>query len=217
MYRIIQLDRVSTESGAKLPLEQQHALVLHFPDNNSKTATNYVNEALKKGQMTVYVPVSSDINFNNNKSSSYISEIESEIVNYEEDVNRGNLLTLDIRAFYNSALIGDQQPSEELKILLEEALKERIASGKNDEVTFVSGIAGTLAANQKFEESINAEKWWHETHSEWLQKGLKVTIICSHPSTIFDKKSEQQEAEEVMHYKRAMSTLHDVVLDTSST
>ena len=217
MYRIIQLDRVSTESGAKLPLEQQHALVLHFPNNNSKTATNYVNEALKKGQMTVYVPVSSDINFNNNKSSSYISEIESEIVNYEEDVNRGNLLTLDIRAFYNSALIGDQQPSEELKILLEEAIKERIASGKNDEVTFVSGIAGTLAANQKFEESINAEKWWHETHSEWLQKGLKVTIICSHPSTIFDKKSEQQEAEEVMHYKRAMSTLHEVVLDTSST
>ena len=77
MYRIIRLDRVSTESGAKLPLEQQHALVLHFPDNNSKTATNYVNEALKKGQMTVYVPVSSDINFNNNnKSSSYISETE---------------------------------------------------------------------------------------------------------------------------------------------
>ena len=217
MYRIIQLDRVSTESGANLPLEQQHALILHYPDNNSKTATNYVNEALKKEQMTVYVPVSSDINFNNNKSSSYISEIESEIVNYEEDVNRGNLLTLDIRAFYNSALIGDQQPSEELKILLEEAIKERIASGKNDEVTFVSGIAGTLAANQKFEESINAEKWWHETHSEWLQKGLKVTIICSHPSTIFDKKSEQQEAEEVMHYKRAMSTLHEVVLDTSST
>ena len=124
---------------------------------------------------------------------------------------------MDIRAFYNSALVGDRQPSEELKIVLEEAIKERIASGKNDEVTFVSGIAGTLAANQKFEESINAEKWWHETHSEWLQKGLKVTIICSHPSTIFDKKSEQQEAEEVMYYKRAMSTLHGVVLDTIST
>ncbi|MDQ3854159.1 MAG: hypothetical protein M3299_15165 [Thermoproteota archaeon] len=52
------------------------------------------------------------------------------------------------------------QPFEELKILLDEAIRERIASDKIDEVTFVSDIAGTLATNQKFHECINAEKWW---------------------------------------------------------
>jgi hypothetical protein len=41
-------------------------------------------------------------------------------------------------------------------------IERQIASRnkKNDKATFVSGIAGTLAANQKFEESVNAEKWW---------------------------------------------------------
>jgi hypothetical protein len=97
------------------------------------------------------------------------------------------------------------QPFEELKILLEEAIKERIASNKDDEVTFVSGIAGTLATNQKFDECINAEKWWQKTHSEWLQKGLKVTMICSHPSTVFDKS-------QFMHYKQAMSSLHNIIV-----
>ena len=47
-------------------------------------------------------------------------------------------------------------------MLLEEAIRERIASSKNDEVTVVSGIAGTLATNQKLDESINLEEWWEK-------------------------------------------------------
>ncbi len=204
MYRTIQLDPSSTYDAAKLPFEQ-HALVLYSPKDNSKATTKYVNEALRRGQLTVYVPV----NANNNNNTPRISEIESEIINYEDNMNRGNLLTLDVRSFYNFLLAGDQQPFEELKILLEEAIRERIASDKNDEVTFVSGIAGTLATNQKFDESINAEKWWQKTHSEWLQKGLKVTMICSHPSTLFDNN-------QFIHYKQTISSLHDTILDPVS-
>src|ERR671914_21573 len=142
------LEFTSTSRPAKLPLEQ-HGLVL-YPPEDGKAATKYVDEALGRGRLVVYVPINRD------NDTLHISEIESEITNYEDNVNRGNLLTLDIRSFYNFLLAGDQQPFEELKILLEEAIKERIASDKNDEVTFVSGIGGTLAANQKFDESINA-------------------------------------------------------------
>ena len=190
--------------SAKLPFEH-HAMLLYSADDGKKAPTKYVNEALRRGQLTVYVPVNTDNN------TSHISEIESEIINYEDNVNRGNLLTLDIRSFYNFVLDGNVQPFEELKMLLEEAIKERIASDKNDQVTFVSGIAGTLAANQKFDECINSEKWWQKTHSEWLQEGLKVTMICSHPSTIFDKS-------QFMHYKQAMSSLHDddIMVDARS-
>jgi hypothetical protein len=197
------LEPANTYDSTKLPFEK-HAMLLYSADDNNKTATKYVNEALRRGQLTVYVPVNTDNN------TSHISEMESEIINYEDNMNRGNLLTLDIRSFYKFLLAGDQQPFEELRILLEEAVRERIASDKNDEVTFVSGIAGTLATNQKFDECINAEKWWQKTHSEWLQKGLKVTMICSHPSTIFDKS-------QFMHYKQAMSSLHDdIMVDTQS-
>jgi hypothetical protein len=93
--------------------------------------------------------------------------------------------------------------------LLEDAIKERIASDKNDEVIFVSGIARTLTTNQKFNESVNAERWWQKTYSEWLQKGLKVTMICLHPSPILNKN-------QFMDYKQAISSLHDITLDSIS-
>ncbi len=203
---IMRLEPANTHDSAKRPSER-HVLVLHSAGENNEAATKYVNESLSRGQLTIYVPVNTDNNYNTNYNTiSHSSKIESEIMNYEDNVNRGNLLTLDIRSFYNSALAGNMQPFEELKTLLEEAIKERIASDKNDEVTFVSGIAGTLAANQKFDESISAEKWWQKTHSEWLQKGLKVSMICSHPRTIFEKS-------EFIHYKQAMSSLHYNVLN----
>ena len=202
------MEVTNTSGPAKLPLEK-HGLVL-YPPEDGKAATKYVDEALSRGQLVVYVPVNRD------NDTLHISNIESEITNYEDNVNRGNLLTIDTRSFYNFLLSGNMEPFEELKVLLEEAMRERIAAGKkNDEgVTFVSGIAGTLATNQRFEESINAEKWWQKTHSEWLQKGLKVTMICLHPSTVFDKQSQE---EQFMNYKRAMLSLHQAVLDPSST
>lgn len=89
---------------------------------------------------------------------------------------------------------------------MDEAIRERIASGKSQEVTFVVGIAGTLAANQKFDQCINSERWWQKTHSEWLQNGLKVTLICSHHSKIFDKR-------QFMHIKRAISSLHEEIVE----
>jgi hypothetical protein len=183
--------------SAKLPFHQ-HAMLLYSDDSDEdKAAINYVNAGLRRGHLIVYVPVNTD-------NTSHMSEIASEIIDYEENVNRGNLLTLDISSFYNFALVGNLQPFEELKIMLEEAIKERITSEKNDEIILVAGVVGGLAKNQKFDQSLNLEKWWQKTHSEWLQKGLKVTIICPHPSPILDKS-------EFMHYKQAISSLHDII------
>ena len=42
----------------------------------------------------------------------------------------------------------------------------------------VAEVAAELNRNEKFDERINLVKWWQKTHSEWLQKGLKVTVIC---------------------------------------
>jgi hypothetical protein len=193
------LEAVNASSSAKLPFK--HAMLLYSNDEDN-SAVKYANEGLKRGYLTVYAPI-------NNYGTSHLSKIVSEIINYKDNVNRGNLLTLDIRSFYNFMLAGNLQPFEELKIMLEDAIKERVTSEKNDEVIFVSGIAGTLATNQKFDESINAEKWWQKTHSEWLQKGLKVSMICLHPRPILDKN-------QFMHYKQAISSLHDITLDPIS-
>jgi hypothetical protein len=171
-------------------------------DDEDKAAAKYVNEGLRRGYLTVYVPI-------NTYDTSDLSKIISEIVDYKENVNRGNLLTLDIRSFYNFALAGNLEPFEELKTMVEEAIRERIASRRNDEIILVMGVVGGLAENQKFDECLNLEKWWQRTHSEWLQKGLNVTIICPHPGPILDKN-------QFIHYKQTISSLHDITMDAIS-
>jgi hypothetical protein len=198
------LDPSNTSGSAKLPFHQ-HAMLLYSNDSDDdedKAAAKYVNEGLRRGYLTVYLPI-------NVHNISHQSKLVSEIVDYEENVNRGNLLTLDIRSFYNFALAWNMQPFDELKTMVEEAIKERIASRRNGEIILVMGVVGGLAENQKFDECLNLERWWQKTHSEWLQKGLKVTIICPHPSPMLDKN-------QFMHYKQTISSLHDITLDPIS-
>jgi hypothetical protein len=178
------------------------------------TITKYVNEALKKGYLTIYLPIRG-ANDNNNNSSDLLKLALSKSIDYEENVNQGNLLTFDTRTFYNYALAGDLQPFEELKVLLEEAIEEkRIASKRNDNdeelmVVVIAGVAAELNRNEKFDECIKVEKWWQETHSEWLQKGLKVTVICPHLIPKLEKS-------EFMHYRQAISSLHEIVVESES-
>ena len=185
--------------------------MLLYHTDEEDAVTKYVNEALKKGYLTIYLPINGS---NNNSSASSPSKIVlPESIESEENMNQGNLLTFETRTFYNFALAGDLQPFEELKVLIEEAIEEkRISSKRNDEeliVVVVTGVAAELNRNEKFDECINVEKWWQKTHSEWLQKGLKVTVICPHLIPKLDKT-------EFMHYKQAISSLHDIVLDSGS-
>jgi hypothetical protein len=97
--------------------------------------------------------------------------------------------------------------------LIEEAIEERIGSQTKDDeepiVVVVAGVAAELNRNEKFDECIKVEKWWQKTHSEWLQKGLKVTIICPHLSPKLDKG-------EFSHYAKAISSLHEIVVESES-
>jgi hypothetical protein len=197
--------------SAKLHFNRQHAILLCFGDEDN-AATKYVNEALKKGYLTVYLPINGD----NNNNTSHTSKIAlSESIDYEENVNRGNLLTFDTRIFYNYALTGNLQPFEELKMLIEEAIEEkRIASKRNELkeeviVVVIAGVAAELNRNEKFDECIKVEEWWQKTHSEWLHKGIKVAIICPHLIPKLDK-------DEFTHYREAIASLHEIVVESGT-
>jgi hypothetical protein len=93
---------------------------------------------------------------------------------------------------------------------VEEEEEETTTTTSEEEaiVVLVVGVAAELASHGKFYESIMLEEWWHKTHSEWLQKDLKVNIICPHSNSILYKS-------ELMHHKQALSLLHDIVVDES--
>ena len=181
--------------------------------DEENAVTKYVSEALRKGYLTVYIPLTG----NNNNNSSHLFEIAlSESMDYEENMNRGNLLTFDTRTFYNFALAGDLQPFEELKVLIEEAIEEKknILSKRkvaNEEVIVVAvaGVAAELNRNEKFDECLKVEEWWQKTHSEWLHKGLKVAVICPHIRPKLDKG-------EFTHYREAIASLHEIVVESGT-
>src|SRR3712207_3035062 len=106
--------------------QQKHTMLLYPVDDEEDAIARYVNEALGRGQLTVYLPVNRDINNNNNNDASHSSQNAlSESISYKENTNRDNLLTFDTKAFYNFALAGNLQPFEELKVLIEEAIEEK--------------------------------------------------------------------------------------------
>jgi hypothetical protein len=100
--------------------QHQHAMLLYRGDEEN-AVTKYVSEALRKGYLTIYLPLTTN---NNNDTSHSIQNALSESIDYGENMNQGNLLTFDTRTFYNFALAGDLQPFEELKVLIEEAIEE---------------------------------------------------------------------------------------------
>ncbi len=83
-------------------------MLLYPVDDEEDAIARYVREALRRGQLTVYLPVNGNNNNNNNNDASHsIQDALSESIDYKENMNRGNLLTFDTGTFYNFALAGD--------------------------------------------------------------------------------------------------------------
>jgi hypothetical protein len=88
---------------------------------------------------------------------------------------------------------GEEEQQEETATTgtpaVEEEEEETTTTTSEEEaiVVLVVGVAAELNKNEKFDECIMLEEWWQKTHSEWLQKGLKVNIIRPHSNSILDK------------------------------
>lgn len=163
-----------------------HVMMLYDDDRTrSAVMLKCINGALEKGQMAVYASVDAG-------SASHMSKISSKIDGYVESVKKGNLLVVNLSQFYERALAGDLDPFRDLKVIIEEAVRERQAIGRNGEVFIVADCADRLAANEKFDECLNVESWWQETCQEWQKGGLKVTVVCPHPGPMLDKNNERR-------------------------
>lgn len=152
-------------------------LLYNADDDRNDAAVNYINEALKKGQLAVYASV-------NAKDAVHMDKICSKITDYDGHIEQGDLMVVRLGSFYERALIGNLEPFEDLKAILEGILIERINVGKIPEAIVVADCADMLSRNEKFDECIFVERWWHNTHSEWVDKNVRINVVCPHPSTV---------------------------------
>src|SRR5436309_2144646 len=84
-----------------LSSSSQHAMLLY--DNNSNrdiASINYINQGLEQKLLCIYASV-------NTYNTSHLTKISSQIKDYEENVRKRNLLIVNLKPFYDSALAID--------------------------------------------------------------------------------------------------------------
>lgn len=154
----------------------EHIMFLYDTfEARNKAALKYINEALKNSQLVVYASVDAD-------DASHTATISSKIKAFKKNINQGNLLIMRLRLFYERVLSGDLEAFKDFKALLEEIIEERTSAGRKNEVLIVADCADNLSREKLFDEELFVERWWQNTHLEWMEKDLKITIICPHPS-----------------------------------
>jgi CheY-like chemotaxis protein len=162
-------------------------------------AVDSINEGLRAGQLCIYASV-----FNGDKS--HLNKISPRVLNYQENIDKGNLLIIDFLPFYESAKASNLSVFRQLKELVEKLLHKRIAEGKGDKVLIFGEAAGFLSEHCHFDKSIELESWWNDAHLEWLKNKLNITIICPHPFTVLNEESNRSA-------KRQIGNVHSLTLE----
>lgn len=169
-------------------------------DECNSAAIDSLNEGLRAGQLCIYASV-----FNGNKS--HLSRISSKITNYQVNIEKGNLVIIDLLHFYESARASNLAPFKHLMVRIEQLLHKRISEGKGDTVLIFAEAAGFLSEHCLFNKSIDLESWWNDAYFDWLKnKQLNVTIICPHPATILNKESN-------LYAKSQIGNVHSLMVE----
>jgi CheY-like chemotaxis protein len=179
---MVPISMSSTQYLTNTPSNEHIMLLYSSDDERNDAAVNYINKGLKSGYQCIYA----SINAYDNKSSSNISNLSSNIYNYKENIERDELRIVDFKPYYESALNVDFRPFKKLKKELEETLNQRKSEGKKDAVLVFADAACFLSHNKHFDECEILEWWWNETTTEWRQNNQNITVVCPHPGLVLN-------------------------------
>src|SRR5215217_2794467 len=184
----------------------QHVILLYESDSSRDLiAAKCLNQGLKEGQLCIYASV-------NAYELSYLTKISSLIEDYEENLNKRNLLIVDLKPFYDSALVGDLAPFKEFEMQLQYELKKREDANKNKDVLVIADCVNNLFINQHFDQCEMVENWWHDIYIKCLQQQGKeqrsqFTVICPYQALLLDKNPFNQHKHQISHN-------HSITIDT---
>ncbi|MGA9167638.1 MAG: response regulator [Nitrososphaeraceae archaeon] len=186
----------------------KHAILLYQNNFNlDLTSAQCINQGLEEKQLCVYASV-------NGFDKSHLLNISSQIMDYEENIRKRNLLIVDLKPYYECALVGDLTPFKELELQLRQELVNR-GTANNSDVLIIADCADNLFMNQRFDQCEMVENWWHNIYNDWLKKQQQqgkernhLTVICPYSSSLLNKHPYDQ-------HKHKISHNHSIVIDTT--
>ena len=173
------------------PQDNNHILMVYDGDSDAHEAiASYINEGLKRNQLCVYASV-------HNREKSHVKKIASRIVDYEKNVQSGNLLVANLAPVYVAAVCDDLSPYKELAAQLGEMTKNR----KDKHVRLVADCATFMFKNKHFDACTLLEAWGQE-------KPIFGSYVCPYPKSLFDKYPFD-------YQKLRILANHDVAIDAA--
>ena len=147
-----------------------HIILIHenLFDLDTAIAT-YINEGLKRGQLCIHASVSL-------ANEGYLDNFSTQITNYKENLEKGNLINVDMAPHYVNAMAGNLETYDNLKA----EITSIVGKDKNrlDKFIRITGDCTTLLLkNKHLEQCIQVEEWCN-------QNPLEGSILCAYPKSI---------------------------------
>ena len=176
------------------PSNNMHLILLYAKqDDLDKAISAYINEGLKRGQTCVHASVSL-------ANEGYLENFSSQITNYQENIEKGNLIVIDLVPYYVNAMVGNFESFNKLKEeMIFKANKD--INRKDKHIRLIADCATLLLKNRHFEECINLENWWHE-------KPFDGSYLCPYPKSLLDQYPFNAFLSRLIHN-------HDVIVDSN--
>ncbi|HET7391875.1 MAG TPA: HAMP domain-containing sensor histidine kinase, partial [Nitrososphaeraceae archaeon] len=154
-------------------------------------------QGLREKQLCIYASVDA-------YDTSHLSKISQKINDYEENIIKRNLIILNLKPFYDSALAGDLTPFDEFYVQLQQELK----LNRNNGVLIVADCADNLFRDKHFDQCNIVEKWWQDVYIKWLQQHQNhvFNVVCPHSGSLLSRHPFDQRKHQLSHN-------HSVIID----
>jgi len=174
------------------PSNRQHiALLYENKADLDRAIAVYLNEGLRRGQVCVYATV-------HYRDEGHIDNFSKLIDSYEDNVEKDNLLVVDLAPFYVGAMVGDLKLFNDAKEMFADSVKKR----EDKHIRFVGDGTGFLFKNKHFDECVIVEDWWQD-------KPFEGSYVCPYPKQFLSTFPHDS------HLNRAIAATHDTVVDAS--
>src|SRR5713226_915762 len=151
------------------PRSNEHFLLLYGDEpRRDQRVIKFINEGLKRNQLCIHATL--------DRNGETLSKMSSEIIDYETNVKKGNLIVADITHLYKAALREDWRLFDDFAI----AIGVDTQSRRDKYIRIVGGCGPFLFQNKYLKQSIVLEGWVQT-------KPFNGSMVCPLPSSLFNE------------------------------